>query len=308
MPAIINSVIQASSPTLLIDASIYIFQYYFSLPDNWFSEEESYPTAAVYGYTAWLIRLLKSENPQRIAACFDESLDQCFRNDIYANYKCSRALPDELLAFQLTACQRVTQLLGIATYASERYEADDLLGSLYHVSCRSASPIAIVTRDKDLGQLLRRPQDYLWDHAKDQRLTIDGVTDKFSVRPDQLVDYLALVGDAVDDIPGVPGVGAKTASVLLAQYDSVERLLAQLPALSQLSSAELRGAPRIAATLELHREQIAIAQQLATIVTDLPLIARVSELNKQAIQKDALREFCQRMGFPKLYKAIDALC
>lgn len=121
----------AIAHTFLIDASIYIFQYYFSLPDHWFSEDDSYPTAAVYGYTAFLVRLLKKHQPQRIAACFDESLDQCFRNEIYPDYKSSRALPDEALAFQLRACQTITRLLGIATYASERYEADDLLGSLY---------------------------------------------------------------------------------------------------------------------------------------------------------------------------------
>ncbi|MFT6200835.1 MAG: 5'-3' exonuclease [Candidatus Endobugula sp.] len=298
---------QSSSPTLLIDASIYIFQYYFALPDNWFSEDECYPTAAVYGYTAWLVRLLKKDNPQRIAACFDESLGQCFRNEIYSDYKSSRALPDTVLGFQLDACQQVTQLLGVPTYASDRYEADDLLGSLYRACRRSQSPIAILTRDKDLGQLLQRPQDFLWDHAKDQRLTIGGVAEKFSVRPDQLVDYLALVGDAVDNIPGVPGIGAKTASALLGHYGSIRKMLPQLGTLATSPPIGIRDAQSIAECLNEYREQITIAQQLATIVTNLPLIDSVNELNKQMMQREALQDFCGKMGFPKLFKAIDAL-
>ena len=296
------------SPVLLIDASIYIFQYYFSLPDNWFSEKECYPTAAVYGYTAWLVRLLKAEQPTRIAACFDESLDQCFRNDIYSDYKSSRALPDDALAFQLNACQKITRLLGVTIYASHRYEADDLLGSLYRICSRSKTPIAILTRDKDLGQLLRRPQDFLWDYAKQQQYDEQGIAEKFLVRPDQLVDYLALVGDAIDDIPGVPGIGAKTASALLKHYGSIEIMLSQLDELLLSPPIGVRGAPRIVANLQEYREQIAIAQQLATIVTDLPLIGSVKELDRQKVDLSKVNRFCQEMGFPALSKTIATMC
>jgi 5'-3' exonuclease len=298
---------QSHSSVLLIDASIYIFQYYFSLPDNWFSEKDGYPTAAVYGYTAWLVRLLKAEQPTRIAACFDESLGQCFRNDIYPGYKSSRALPDEALVFQLNACQHITQLLGISSYASNRYEADDLLGSLYRICCRSGTPIALLTRDKDLGQLLQRPQDYLWDYAKKRQYDQQGILDKFSVRPDQLVDYLALVGDAVDDIPGVPGIGAKTASALLQHYGSIEVILSQLDDVLASPPVGVRGAPRIVDNLNVYRAQIAIAQQLATIVTDLPLIERVTALDRQKIDQQGVDGFCRKMGFPALSKTIGAL-
>ena len=290
-------------PVLLIDASIYIFQYYFALPDHWFSEKESWPTAAVYGYTAFLSRLLKEQQPRRVAVCFDESLDQCFRNEIYVDYKCSRALPDEALAFQLSACKQVTQLLGLQTYASHRYEADDLLGSLYQRCLRSQVPVAILTRDKDLGQLLCRKQDFLWDYSsanKDRFYTHD-IEQKFGVRPSQLIDYLALVGDSVDDIPGVPGVGKKTAQALLQQLGSVDLAFAQLDTLSALP---IRGAKQLASKLNDHREQIAMAQQLATIVTDLPLIKSVSALDRQVIHTKKLAAFCTDMGFPKLYASI----
>ncbi len=306
-------------PLLLIDASIYIFQYYFSLPDNWFSEKESNPTAAVYGYTAFLLRLIKAQQPRRVAACFDESLDQCFRNEIYPDYKVSRALPDELLAFQLHACREVTELLGIACFSSQRYEADDLIGSLYRQCRKQQASIAILTRDKDLGQLLQRPQDFLWDYSKYEKQTKTAVAseylpkaiagrsyspdivEKFGIEPSQMVDYLALVGDSIDDIPGVPGIGAKTAQQLLQYFGSITQLMQSLKnAESALTHIPIRGAKRIADNLISHQQQITMAQKLATIVTDLKLITSVNELNVTPVDQDRWVEFCHRMGFPKL--------
>ncbi len=297
-----------SKPVLLIDASIYIFQYYFSMPDHWFSEQEQWPTAAVYGYTAFLIRLLKEQKPRRVAACFDESLGQCFRNDIYPDYKMSRALPDEALEFQLQACKQVTQLLGINTFASDRYEADDLIGSLYRQCKRSPSPIAVLTRDKDLAQLLSREQDFLWDYAADQAFYAGDITDKFSVRPHQLVDYLALMGDTVDDIPGVPGIGAKTAVKLLEEFGSVSNLLLAMDdADSLVLPTHIRGAARIVANLQQYREQLVVSKQLATIVTDLPLIDALAELDVKKPDIQQCEQFCRLMGFPQLYQSIAKL-
>ena len=290
--------------SLLIDASIYVFQYYFSLPDRWYSEQDAWPTAAVYGYTTFLLRLLQAQKPKRVAACFDKSLKTCFRNDIYPNYKSSRALPDESLAFQLDACQEVTQLLGIKTYGSDTYEADDLLGSLYKRLLRSTMPIAILTRDKDLGQLIQREQDYLWDYANDRCYTRQGIYEKFGVWPHQLSDYLALVGDVSDDIPGVPGLGAKTAQHLLDYYGSIEHLWGNL---DQLTHLPIRGAKSLGEKLLHHKDQIVIAQQLATIVQDVPLIQSVSELQWQVPQWQVLEVFCHSMGFPGLLGRVQAL-
>lgn len=292
------------SPSLLIDASIYIFQYYFALPDNWYSEDEGWPTAAVYGYTTFLVRLLDEQRPQRIAACFDESLESGFRHTLYPGYKASRALPDETLAFQLQACRDVTELLGIHTFGSETYEADDLIGSLSQRLQRSQQPIAILTRDKDLGQLIRREQDFLWDYAADKSHYAGDIQQKFGVQPRQLSDYLALVGDVSDDIPGVPGVGGKTAQQLLQAYPSVELLLAKLDGVAALP---IRGANNLGNKLADYREQIILAKQLATIVTDLPLINSVTELMPRSPSWKKLDTFCQAMGFPKLFQRIKTL-
>jgi len=319
--------------SILIDASIYIFQYYFSLPDHWYSKKDSWPTAAVYGYTAFLVRLLeqqlskqhlsaqyKSKNKRYIAACFDESLASCFRNHIYPDYKCSRALPDEALAFQLKACRRVTNLLGIKTYGSKTHEADDLLGSLYQPLVRTRKPIAILTRDKDLAQLLRRPQDFLWDYSAsaipkdkqghDETFENIGVKhfqadieNKFGVTANQIIDYLALVGDSIDDIPGVPGVGVKTAQHLLKHFGTVDNVLnAAENSPHHLVELPIRGAKSLAEKFIEYSDQIKIAQQLATIVTDLKLIQSVGELQWQEPEWAALKRFCTQMGFPKLYQ------
>ncbi len=284
----------SSSPVCLIDASIYIFRYYFSLPDNWVSRDEGFGTGAVYGYSTFLLRLLEKEQPRHMAACYDESLGQCFRNELYPDYKISRPYPDEALAFQLRACRRFGEILGIASFASQSHEADDLIGTLARMLRGSPHPVAILTRDKDLGQLICRPQDYLWDHGADRRAYAPDLEVKMGVRPDQLVDYLALVGDSIDDIPGVPGVGPKTAAGLLRHFGSLDALWADLAAVATLP---IRGAKTLAAKLEAHREQVALSRQLATIVDDLPLGVTLADLQVRPVDWWALEEFADEMGF-----------
>lgn len=282
------------SPVCLIDASIYIFRYYFSLPDHWFSRDRGYGTGAVYGYSTFLLRLLERSRPSHLAACYDESLGQCFRNDIYPDYKISRPYPDEALAFQLAACRRVGEIFGIASFASRTHEADDLIGSLARAVRASDRPLAILTRDKDLGQLLQRPEDHLWDHAADRRSYGPDIEAKLGVRPDQLVDYLALVGDPIDDIPGVPGVGPKTAAALLGHFGSLEALKADMAAVAGLP---IRGARSLAGKLEAGWEQLEVSRQLARIVEDLPLQVELADLALGPVDWDALEDFADEMGF-----------
>ncbi|WP_439133696.1 5'-3' exonuclease [Pseudomaricurvus sp.] len=294
---------ESSSDICLLDASIYIFRYYFSLPDNWFSQE-GYPTAAVYGYTAFLLNFLTRQRPSLMAACFDESLGSCFRNELYPDYKCSRALPDEALAFQLNACREVTELLGIASFASDTYEADDLLGTLLEDIKRSGDErgVAILTRDKDLGQLLLRPQDCLWDYVNEnqhQRLYREDIFQKFGVWPEQLSDYLALVGDTSDDIPGVPGIGQKTAQVLLQWQPSIEALFEHIEELPKLP---IRGAKGLPEKLVDHTEQIVLSRCLADIVTDIDWQTEGGTPSSLSVSLDhtttaAFEDFCLRMGF-----------
>ncbi len=261
---------QDPQPVYLLDASIYIFRSYFALPPNWESKE-GYSTEAVYGYTCFLIefiRRVRGRQPIFMAAAFDESLGSCFRNEIYDDYKCSRALPDEELAFQLQGCRDVSEILGIACFASERYEADDLIGSLAKAVRSDNAPVRIVTKDKDLSQLVSHVSDSLWDYADDQLLFRNDVIGKFGVPPEKIADYLALVGDSSDDIPGVPGVGPKTAVAILNYFDGVEHILETPHALADI---DIRGAKSLGAKMSEHREQIMMAKALATICCDAPL-------------------------------------
>ncbi|MCV6623980.1 MAG: flap endonuclease [Cellvibrionaceae bacterium] len=282
--------------TCLVDASIYIFQYYFSLPPNW-TARNGFSTEAVYGFSTFLLKLKEQYGPERIALCFDESLGQGFREEIYPDYKSSRALPDEALAYQLEACREVAELMGIPCFGSTRYEADDLIGSLMTVAKRSKQPVAVLTRDKDLGQLIRRERDYLWDFAKDQCSYPSDIQEKWGVPAEAMADYLALVGDAIDDIPGVPGIGAKTAAALLQAHGSVKSVYANI---EQLHSLPVRGAKGLAAKLEEHLEQVAMAKTLATIVCDVPLVNSIKELHWQPADILALEKFCQKQGFARL--------
>ncbi|MBN8430930.1 flap endonuclease [Microbulbifer salipaludis] len=254
------------SQAYLVDASVYIFRYYFALPPNWESRS-GYTTEAVYGFSNFLLDLL-ARKPAYMACAFDESLGSCFRNDIYPEYKCSRVLPDEALAFQLAACREMAEVLGIASFASDRYEADDILATLTRTCVDGGCAPLIVTRDKDLGQLLDRGAASLWDFAADQYLGREAIEHKFGVRPAQIADYLALVGDAIDDIPGVPGIGAKTAAHLLAAFEGVDALIANV---DQVATLKIRGAAGVAAKIAAHAEQIRMAHQLATLEYAVPL-------------------------------------
>jgi DNA polymerase I len=241
-------------------------------------DEQGREINAVYGYLLFVAQFLKKARPQYLAFAFDESLSTCFRNKIYPDYKSSRTLPDTNLAYQLKLCRKFSQILDLSSYASKRYEADDLLGSLAFYFRKQVSHRVYVTRDKDMGQLLGS-QDRLWDFAsqaqENESSTCQDFYDRFGVRSEQFPDYLALVGDATDDIPGVPGIGAKAASRLLQEFNTLENLYQQLDNLHLL---ELRSAKRIQHLLVEYKELAHISKRLATIKSDIVVAQKLSEL------------------------------
>lgn len=287
------------SEIYLVDASVYIFRYYFALPPNWESRS-GYSTEAVYGFSSFLLDLL-AHNPGHIACAFDESLGSCFRNEIYPDYKCSRALPDEALAYQLAACREMAEALGIASFASERFEADDILATLTQVCAAHKRAPVIVTRDKDLGQLLARGAASLWDFATNQILDRQSIQQKFGVEPGQIADYLALVGDSIDDIPGVPGIGAKTAARLLAEFADVEVLIANA---DQVAALRMRGAKSIAEKLASHADQIRMAQQLARLEYSVPLATDLDGLAHKPVEPESAVALAHEFGIGGLANKI----
>ena len=283
----------------LVYASIYIFRAYFSIPDNFYSKSGEVVNA-VYGYTHFLLDLLECK-PTYISVAFDKSLNRCFRNEIYPAYKANRALPDGNLSFQLSKCEEITQLLGIHSLSFERYEADDIIGTLHK---KFSLPKIIVTRDKDLGQLIG-PEDVLWDFANDSYSSVGDIKDKLGVWPKQIPDYLALAGDAVDNIPGAPGIGTKTAIALLAKFGSITQLYASL---DQIFDIDLRGAKKVHSILVNHRSEIMLYRKITNIFCDIPINITLNNLRFSPVSNEKVLAFCDEMILPaKLKKRVERL-
>jgi 5'-3' exonuclease len=276
----------------LVDASVYIFRAYFSMPDT-FRDADGNPAQAVYGFAGFLTELLEREQPQHIACAFDESLTTSFRNDSYPAYKANRELPPPELERQLGACREVAEALGIACFASDRFEADDLIGTLATHHRKPDMPLMIVTRDKDLGQLIQ-PGDTWWDYAGNVRLDVAGITTKLGVRPEQVPELLGLMGDSVDNIPGVKGVGAKTAIALLQEFDTIDAIYADL---DKVASMPIRGAASLRKKLEADREMALLSRELATIHCDVPVTTDIGALLWRRPQLEMLDALYDRLGF-----------
>jgi 5'-3' exonuclease len=228
------------STAYLIDSSIYIFRAWFTLPDT-LTNVNGEPVNAVYGFIDFIAGLLEETRPTLLSFAFDQSLTSSFRNTIYPPYKANRdPAPDELKR-QFEYCRRFVEAIGFPLLSSDRYEADDLLGTAATRARADGHDVIILSADKDLAQLIEE-NDMLWDYARDRRFTPKKIKEHFGVRPDQIADQLAIAGDKVDNIPGVPGVGMTTAARLLTKFETIDNLVKNLSAIRDL---KIRGATRI---------------------------------------------------------------
>lgn len=260
-----------SAPLYLVDASIYIFQAHFS-PHMQVWSRRSEDRSAFVGFTRFMLRLLREVNlaaasagadePPRIAVAFDESLFSGFRHRLYPEYKSNRVLPDENLARQLQACARLCETLGVRGFGSQEYEADDIIGTLSK-RARDDSPVVIVSRDKDLSQLLSNADDRLWDYQNRVRRGRNDIFTHYGIWPEQFPCYLGLTGDAIDCIPGVPGIGPVAARALLTHFKSLDALYEDLDTVASLN---FRGAGTCAQKLTTHRQQAILSRSLAQIL------------------------------------------
>ena len=274
----------------LVDASVYIFRAWFSIPDS-MRGPDGMPVNALYGYARFLGELMQRATPAEIAVAFDESLTTSFRNEIYPLYKANRELPPPELENQLKRCRLITEALGISSLASPIWEADDLIGTLAARAQAKREPVTIVTSDKDLAQLVTA-HDRLWDYSNDRVLDRDGVFESFGVWPEQVADLLALAGDAVDNIPGVRGIGRKTASALLAHFGDLDALYARV---DEVEFLRIRGAKSVATKLKGGRAEAELARRLTVIVRD----ADLGEVDTawRGVDRTALAALCKEAGF-----------
>lgn len=277
----------------LVDASLYVFRAWHSMPSDQFHDADGWPTNAVHGFARFLLDLLEREQPRHIAIAFDEALDSCFRNTIYPEYKANREPAPQELKRQFAYCKALCSTLGLAVLSHREYEADDLIGTALCVVRAEGFRGVIVSADKDLSQLLEG-DDEQWDFARGQRWGAGGVKARLGVEAGQIADYLALCGDAVDNIPGVPGIGAKTAAVLLGNFGSLDALLERI---DEVEFLRFRGAAQAAAKLRLHQAQALLCRRLATIALDAPLGTAIAPFARAAAEPATLASLCDALGF-----------
>ncbi len=288
----------------LVDASMYVFRAWHSLPDE-FHDVEDWPVNAVHGFTRFVLELIEKHRPARMLFAFDAALESNFRNSFYPAYKANREPAPEQLKRQFAYCQQVCRALGFTVLADENYEADDLIGSALQVLRRSGHRGLILSGDKDLAQLLAG-DDEQWDYARNERWNMHGVKARYGVHAHQVADYLGLTGDAIDNIPGVPGIGAKTAAGLLEHFGSLDALLERL---AEVPYLRLRGSAAHAARLQEHRELALLSRRLATIACDAPLPEDFGHGQRAPADTVALEALVERLRFgPMTRRRLQSAC
>lgn len=287
----------------LVDASVYIFRAYYSMPPE-MQDRDGQAAHALFGFARFLGDLVEKAKPRYIAVAFDESLSSSFRNRLYPAYKANREPAPPDLAHQFARCRAFCRHLGLAEFSSPEYEADDIIGTLHERFRRDGIRATVVTRDKDMAQLIREGDVY-WNYTDNLQLRHADIEEHFGVIPERFADYLALTGDSVDNIQGVPGVGPKTAAALMKEFASLEELYDNLDAVATLP---LRGASKLPAKLLQHRDAAFLARQLTEIARDMPLEAPREALRRGTPDLGALTAFFDHHNFgPMLRRQADRI-
>jgi 5'-3' exonuclease len=287
----------AASPVYLIDASVFIFRAYYSVPVT-LTDLDGQPVNALHGFARFIGDLIESVGPTHMAVAFDESLATSFRNRIYPPYKAHREPAPLELKQQFRLCREFCRAFGLAEFSSPEFEADDVIGTLAKRARAGGRASVIVTRDKDLAQLVG-PDDEFWDYVADVRYAYDDIEERFGANPEAIADFLALTGDAVDNIRGVPGIGRKTASILLKHFASLDALYANLDRVAKL---KVRNAGFVTGQLRDYREAAFLARQLTGIYCDMPIQAEVSDLRRRPPDLALLERFYDGLGFGRLLR------
>ena len=276
---------------LLIDGSSYLFRAYHGLPPL---THNRHPTGAIYGVLNMLRKLIADEAPDNIAVIFDAK-GKTFRNDIYAEYKANRPpMPDDLRV-QIEPLHRIIKALGLPLVVIDGVEADDVIGTFSVEATRKGYSVLISTGDKDMAQLVNadvRLINTMTNHI----LTEASVPEKFQVKPNQIIDYLALMGDTSDNIPGVPKVGPKTASKWLAEYGSLQGVMDH--------AQDIKG--KVGEYLRESLDFLPMSQQLATIKLDCDTGSEIEDLVQVDADTAALAEYYQKYGFNRWLEELDS--
>ena len=292
-----------SEHTYLIDGSGYIFRAFYAIQR--LTTKSGFPTNALFGFLKMIQKTIAEANSSKVAIIFDAGR-KTFRNDLYAEYKANRTeCPPELVE-QMPYFRELSKALGLPVLECPGYEADDIIATLTKRLVERKKDVVIVSGDKDLMQLVS-DHVQIWDTMKDKHFGADGVVEKFGVGPDRVTEVLALTGDSSDNIPGVEGIGPKTATQLIQKYGTVESVIAHLEDIK--NDAEIRNRKKIAESIEANLELLRLSRKLVEVDANVPLEAiengntDVEELlTKRDLDGDHLRELFEKFEFQSLFK------
>lgn len=280
----------------LVDGTYELFRAYYADFRNHAGAEARRANGAVRGLVQSLLALLRREQVDHIAVAFDHVIES-FRNDLYAGYKSSAGVPAELLA-QFPAAEEAVRGLGVVVWPMIEFEADDALATA--VARWGADPAVeqtiICSPDKDLTQLVQGTRVITRNRLRDRDLDEEAVRRKFGVAPASIPDYLALVGDSADGIPGIPRWGAKSAAAVLSHYRTVDRI----PRLAARWEVTVRGRQALADNLRAAEEDVRLYRLLTTLRQDVPLAEELGDLAWEGVPRAPYLELCARFGFPEL--------
>jgi 5'-3' exonuclease len=277
----------------LVDGMAYVFRSFYSMRSM--SAPDGTPINAVFGLGLTLQKFLHEQQPELLVCCFDAG-SQTFRNEIFAEYKANRAAPPEELVPQFDLCRELVEKMGIATAICPGYEADDLMATLTARLLDAGHEVVIVTGDKDMAQLLA-PDVRIFNLARGDWWTADNVPDRLGVRADQVGDYLALTGDAADNIPGVRGVGPKAACALLGAFGSLDAVYADL---ARVEALPLRGAKGLRRKLEDGRASAMMSRRLVDLDAQAPCDLDEEAMTYRGADSATLEAFAEKWGLGRV--------
>lgn len=274
----------------LIDGSSYIYRAFYAI--RHLSNSRGFPTNAIYGFTQMLLKVLKDHRPEYLAVVFD-SKAPTFRSEAYQAYKANRPPMPEGLIPQIPYIKKITESYRMAALEMDGYEADDLIGTVAK-GLEAEADVVVITGDKDILQLVGE-RIRVYDTMKEKWMGPEEVRERFGVTPEQVVEVMGLAGDAIDNIPGVPGIGEKTAIELIKRFGSIENLLNRLDEIPQEKLKE---------KLKSHKDLALMSRKLAAIRTDVPIVCRKEDFALSPPDTESLRALFKELEFNKLLREL----
>ncbi len=274
----------------LVDTYAFVFRSYYAIPAN-MSNGDGLPTNALYGFVSMVIKILREHKPDYVAFCFDRK-DGSFRTEIYPEYKANRGEMPEDLVPQVPYLRKILDAFGVYSVDAKGFEADDVIGTLSHFGRENNLDTYIISSDKDFAQCVS-PQVKLFDPMRDNMYDEQGVIDKWGIHPSQMIDYLALVGDSSDNVPGVKGIGPKGAQKLLAEYKDLEGIYENI---------ENVGPKGTKTKLQDNEDMAYLSKELVTIATSVELDTKLQDLTLKSVDRDKLVSLFNELGFKSFEK------